>query len=566
MSNLGPPTPLLGEMLIAEGLITADQLKTALAEQKKLGKSLGEVLVHLGFLDEESVFLSILSKQMNVPWVNLKGIVPSAEALSKLPAKAANYYQALPLKFDKGVLTIACQNPTYLRMRDDLTAITKVNVDLVLASGKEIHEAIRSHYGVGAEMIEQMMVDNVGEKTADMVTEGMDEAAAEASISQFLNQILLEAHRAHASDIHIEPFWDELKIRYRVDGVLCDANPPENIRFFKDSLASRIKILSSLNIAEKRLPQDGRFKIKVEGTDLDLRVSFLPTPLGESIVIRLLTSARLYSFEELGFTPDQQVVLKDLLEKPHGIVFVTGPTGSGKTTTLYTCLSSINKEDAKIVTVEDPIEYQIKGIIQVQANVAIGLTFASALRSMLRHDPDVIMVGEVRDIETARISIQSALTGHLVFSTLHTNDAASSVTRLIDMNIEPYLIASSVECFIAQRLVRLVCPQCKFPVDVTDSMKELFGLGAGPHPNVVYESKGCPACRMTGYAGRGVIAEILLMTDKIRDLIIQRVPASKIKEQAVKEGMLTLRSSGWHKVASGLTTPSEVLRVTQVNV
>ncbi len=565
MSSLGPPTPLLGEMLIAEGLITPDQLKAALLEQKKIGLTLGEVLIKMGFVDKESVFLPILSKQMNVAWVNLRNVVPTPEALGKLPAKAANYYQALPLSFDNGILKVACQNPTHLRMRDDLTAITKCKVELVLASDKEIIEALKVYYGVGAAMIEQMMVDNPSEKAINTISEGMDEAAAEASISQFLNQILLEAHRAHASDIHIEPFWDELKIRYRIDGVLYDANPPDNIRFFKDALSSRIKILSNLNIAEKRLPQDGRFKLKVEGTDLDLRVSFLPTPLGESIVIRLLTSTRLYSFQELGFTQGQQDQIDHLINKPHGIIFLTGPTGSGKTTTLYTCLSAVNKGDTKIVTIEDPIEYQVKGIIQVQTNSPIGLTFASALRAMLRHDPDVIMVGEVRDVETARISIQSALTGHLVFSTLHTNDAATSVTRLMDMNIEPYLIASSVECFIAQRLVRLVCPQCKFTVEVTPSMREVFNLGQEPITTPIYESKGCPACRMTGYVSRAVIAEILPITDKVRELIIQRATSIKIKEQAIKDGMITLKVSGWHKVLLGLTTPSEVLRVTQTD-
>ncbi|MBI4310042.1 MAG: Flp pilus assembly complex ATPase component TadA, partial [Candidatus Omnitrophica bacterium] len=349
----------------------------------------------------------------------------------------------------------------------------------------------------------------------------------------------------------------------RIDGMLYDAKVPDNIRYFHDTLISRIKILSNLNIAEKRLPQDGRFKVRVENTDLDLRVSFLPTSFGESCVVRLLNAFRLYNFDELGFSGQERRRLDALLNKPHGIILLTGPTGSGKTTTLYSCLAAVNTGDTKIITVEDPVEYQLKGVVQIQANAPIGLTFATALRSILRNDPDVIMVGEVRDFETAQIAIQMSLTGHLVFSTLHTNDAASGITRLIDIGIEPYLIASSVECFIAQRLVRQLCPDCKQSTPFTDAIKKEFDLNQTDAIPVVYEAAGCKKCRMTGYAGRQAICEFLLLDDQLRAMIVRRAASGEIKRQAVAAGMKTLRRHGWEKVAAGVTSPSEVLRVTQ---
>jgi len=521
----------LGELLVKKGVISPKQLQEALEEQKKAG---------------------------------LLGVITiSPEALARLPAKAVNHYKAFPIKYENGVLTVAMSN-TEISVLDDLSMIADAQIEPVLAEEKDVIEAIREYYGLGAETIEKMMSDTQMMTLDAPAAEAIDKDSSEASMGQFLNQILFQAHRDAATDIHIEPFGNELRIRYRIDGVLYDAQVPENIRYFQDALISRIKILSNLNIAEKRLPQDGRFKVRVENADMDLRVSFLPTSYGESCVIRLLNTFRLYNFEELGIIGSQRQLLDSMINKPHGIVFLTGPTGSGKTTTLYSCLATVNAEDTKIITVEDPVEYQLKGVVQIQANTSIGLTFATALRSILRNDPDVIMIGEVRDFETAQIAIQMSLTGHLVFSTLHTNDAASGVTRLIDIGIEPYLIASSVECFLAQRLVRLLCPVCKKMTPLTEALAKEFNLGRDAKP-LIYEAVGCKECRMTGYKGRQAICEFLIFNEKIRSLVMRRATSQEIKHQAILDGMKTLRLQGWEKVAAGLTSPSEVLRVTEDN-
>ena len=555
----------LGELLVKKGVITPQQLQDALEEQKRTGQLLGAVLIRMGIVSEEQAILPSLAEKFNISFISLKSIVVSQEALTRLPAKAVNHYKVFPVKYENGILTVAMGNPWEVAVLDDLAMVAHAQIEPVLAGEKDIIEAIREHYGLGAETIERMMSDTQMMTADAPITEAIDEASSEASISQFLNQILFQAHRDSATDIHIEPFGNELRIRYRIDGILYDAQVPENIRYFKEALISRIKILSNLNIAEKRLPQDGRFKVKVENTDMDLRVSFLPTSFGESCVIRLLNSFRLYNFEELGIVGPERKHLDLLINKPHGIIFLTGPTGSGKTTTLYSCLASVNAEDTKIITVEDPVEYQLKGAVQVQANSAIGLTFAAALRSILRNDPDVIMIGEVRDFETAQIAIQMSLTGNLVFSTLHTNDAASGVTRLIDIGIEPYLIASSVECFLAQRLVRLLCSVCKKTTPFTDIIKSEFDLGHITQDPVIYEAVGCKECRMTGYSGRQAICEFLVFNETTRSMVTKRATSREIKQQAITDGMKTLRQHGWEKVALGLTSPSEVLRVTEDN-
>jgi len=554
----------LGELLIKKGVITPQQLQDALEEQKKTGEPLGAALIRTEIVSEEQI-LQALAEKFNIDFVSLKSTTVSQEAIARLPAKAVNHYKVFPIKFDNGILTVAMTNPWDIVVLDDLAMVAQAQIHPVLSGGRDIIEAIREYYGLGAETIERMMSDTQMMTADAPVTESIDESSSEASISQFLNQILFQAHRDGATDIHIEPFGGELRIRYRIDGVLYDAQVPDNIRYFKDALISRIKILSSLNIAEKRLPQDGRFKVKVENTDMDLRVSFLPTSYGESCVIRLLNTFRLYNFEELGIVGPERKHVDVLINKPHGIIFLTGPTGSGKTTTLYSCLAAINSEDTKIITVEDPVEYQLKGAVQIQANSAIGLTFAAALRSILRNDPDVIMIGEVRDFETAQIAIQMSLTGHLVFSTLHTNDAASGVTRLIDIGIEPYLISSSVECFLAQRLVRLLCPLCKKVTPFTDTIRKEFDLGPMSKDPVIYEGVGCKACRMTGYSGRQAICEFLVLNEKTRAMVTARATSREIKHQAILDGMKTLRQHGWEKVASGITSPSEVLRVTEDN-
>ncbi len=556
----------LGQILIEKGIITQEQLDEALVKQEETGDLLGAVLLGLGFVDEETMFLPIVAGQVGVDFVDLKKKNPSKEALAMIPAKFATHYKVIPVDYQNNTLILAMTNPSDIQTLDEVSLVVNARISPVLASEKYIVEAIRKYYGVGAETIEKMM-DTVDDTSIVETIDNIEETNSEASISKFLNQMLLEAYRDRATDIHIEPFEKDLQIRYRVDGILYDAKVPSNIYHFKDAINSRIKILSNLNIAEKRMPQDGRFKVRVGRMDLDLRVSFLPTAYGESVVLRILNTAQLFQFEDLSLSDQERSILEGMVTKSHGIVFITGPTGSGKTTTLYSCLSRINTEEKKIITIEDPVEYQLKGITQIQINPSIGLSFAHGLRSMLRHDPDVMMVGEVRDIETAEISIQVALTGHLVFSTLHTNDAATGVARLIDMGVEPYLITSTVECFIAQRLIRVLCPKCKQPVknfeEVAQEYKNYLGQGK---ETPVYYSKGCEDCKNTGYQGREAVYEMLLINEDISKVIMERATADQIKEKAVELGMRTLAMSGWEKVKRGVTTPEEVIRVTQEEI
>lgn len=553
----------IGQLLVGAGVITDDELVNALRQQEKTGGFLCENLIKLGFATEDEI-LPVLSKQLGIDYVKLKDVSINKNVIKNVPAKFASHYKLMPLEIEGKVLTIALADPTNINVVDDIKLLLGLDVHPVLASEKEITEAIRKYYGVGADTLEKI-IDEKGLKEEKVsATEDIDKLSADATIGRFVNQILLEAYKDRATDIHIEPYEKELRIRYRIDGVLYNAKVPEEIRHFESAIISRIKVMANLNIAEKRLPQDGRIKVKVGSQELDLRVSILPTHFGESAVIRILSSSMIFSLPDLGLSRIDQDELDLLIKKPHGIIFVTGPTGSGKTTTLYTCLSQINKVDKKIITIEDPIEYQLSGVTQIQINPVIGLSFAQGLRSMLRHDPDIMMVGEVRDFETAEITIRVSLTGHLVFSTLHTNDAASSVTRLLDMGIEPYLISSSVECFIAQRLVRLICPKCKVPVRPN---LEIFKELRIPETEIsgleLFEGKGCDDCKFTGYKGRTGIYEFLLISDPIRDMILAREPANKIKNKVVSLGMRTLRDDGWDKIKRGLTTPTEVLRVTQ---
>lgn len=553
----------LGQLLVDKGYISPEQLTIALRRQQETGEMLGITLMELGYIDEEAIFLPLLAGQMGVEYITLKEMRIPAEAINKIPAKFAIHYKIIPVDFKDDVLTIASIKPLDVHTCDELGVVVKERIHANLSSEKDILEAIRQYYGVGAETIEQMM-DDV--PPAEQLQEGIDvidDLDSEASISKFLNQIFLEAYRDRATDIHIEPFEDSLQIRYRIDGILYDAKVPSTIVHFKDSIISRIKILASLDIAEKRVPQDGRFKVRMKDIDLDLRVSFLPTPYGESCVLRILNTTRLYKLQELGLTPEELRITQSMIAKPHGIVFLTGPTGSGKTTTLYSCLTCVNTEENKIITIEDPIEYQLKGITQIQINPPVGLTFAAGLRSMLRHDPDIMMVGEVRDKETADIAIQVALTGHLIFSTLHTNDAAGGAARLLDMGVDPYLITSTVECFIAQRLIRVLCGKCKIPVKATLEMVRDFGEIKLSAEQIIYEGKGCESCNQTGYMGRTSIYEFLIMNNAIRELIMQRAAGNKIKDEAVKHGMKTLRLAGWEKIKNGLTSIAEVIRVTQ---
>lgn len=555
----------LGEILIREGFITRKALERGLNEQKKTGEYLGRTLVKLGVLSEENL-VAILSKEWDIPSISLKGVSIDTGILSEVSAKFAAHYKLIPTSLEGNVLSIAISDPFNLQAVDDLKLLLGYEIKIFLAGEDDIDEALRRYYGIGAETIEKIIDESGGleQIKPELAADNIEDMSEDASIIKFVNQILLEAYHDKATDIHIEPYERDLRIRYRVDGVLYETNIPPAIKHFQPAIISRIKILSNLNIAERRLPQDGRIKVRVGENELDLRVSILPTPHGESVNIRLLsTSMVLMGLGNLGLSDSDFQILQEMIKKPHGIILVSGPTGSGKTTSLYACLSRINETKRKIITIEDPIEYMIRGITQIQVYPKVDLTFARGLRTMLRHDPDVMMVGEIRDFETAEITIRVALTGHLVFSTLHTNDAAGAVTRLLDIGVEPYLIASSVECIIAQRLVRVICPECKEEVEVSSDVIADF-LGIKPKKKtIIYEGKGCEKCKFRGYRGRTAIYEFLAMNDVIRDMVLRKEPANKIKEQALKMGMKTLRQDGWNKIQKGITTMEEVARETQ---
>jgi len=557
----------IGQMLIDEDLITSEQLEAGLREQKKSGDLICTALVKLGFIKEDKVF-SLLSRQLNIPYIKLRDHDVDSLIIQRVPAKFASHYNIIPLEFKDNILTVAMANPLDIRTLDDVRLLLGLEVKGVLASEPDIDDAIRKYYGVGAETLERMVSDrSSSQEQLTMETEkaeDLEALAEDASIIKFVNQILSEAIKEKATDIHIEPFAEALGVRFRIDGILYNINIPDTIKYFHPAIVSRIKIMAHLNIAERRLPQDGRIKIKINEEEIDLRISTLPTVFGEAVQIRILSSESFIELEKLGFTKDQLVILEDVIKKPHGIIFVTGPTGAGKSTTLYAALSKINTTSVKIITVEDPVEYQMRGINQIQVNAKIGLTFATGLRHILRHDPDVIMIGEVRDYETAEIAIRSALTGHLVLSTLHTNDAAGSVTRLLDMGVEKFLVSSSLECIVAQRLVRVICPKCKVPVkDKITMLKQIKDIEIDSTKVEIYEGKGCDECRFTGYRGRTSIHEILVVNEAIRDLILQNASSQQIKQKATLQGMRTLRQDGLLKVFQGITTISEVVRVTQ---
>jgi type II secretion system protein E len=558
---------LIGQLLIEEGVITPEQLEAGLKEQKKTGDFICQALIKLGFVSEERV-LSVLSGKLNIPYIKLKDKDIDPLIIQKVPAKFASHYKIIPVDFKDNSLVIAMTDPLDIRTLDDIRLLLGIEVKGVLAGESGIQEAIRKYYGVGAETLERMIAEKPAEETLISVAgkvEDLEAMAEDASIIKFVNQILQEAIADRATDIHLEPFHDELRTRFRIDGILYDIHIPETIKYFHPAIVSRIKIMAGLNIAERRLPQDGRIKIKVGEQELDLRVSVIPTVFGESVQIRVLSQSAFLELEKLGLSPEDLKIIEAVITKPHGVIFVTGPTGSGKSTTLYASLARINSNAVKIITIEDPVEYQLRGVNQIQVNPQIGFTFATALRHMLRHDPDVMMIGEVRDYETAEIAIRSALTGHLVFSTLHTNDAAGAVTRLLDMGVEPFLVSSSLECLIAQRLVRVICPKCKAEVkakkEILEEMRK--DIDFDPEPAGIYEGKGCQNCRFTGYRGRTAIYEVITISEKIREMILSRSSSQQIKHQAVTEGMRTLRQDGLRKVLKGQTTFAEVVRVTQ---
>jgi len=512
----------------------------------------------------EEVFLQQLAHAFGLPYVDLPQLPVSTEARQKISTKVAFQYFVLPIRFENGTLQVAVSNPFDTAMLNAVQFDAQCPVELALATKDEIEKALKKYYGVGAETLDELAEEEpiellVGEDKE--ITEGDQEA----SVIKFVNQIIWEAYKDRATDIHFEPAEDELRIRYRIDGILHQTPMPPQLKRYQAALISRVKVMSGMNIAEKRLPQDGRINVRIKGEEIDIRVSTVPTVYGESVSLRLLTRGKIFlTLDKLGFAPVDEQALREIIIKPHGIMLVTGPTGAGKSTTLYACLSTINSVHKRIITIEEPVEYELKGINQIAVRSDIGLTFAVGLRHILRQDPNVIMVGEIRDLETAEIAIRAALTGHLVFSTLHTNDAPSAFTRLIDMGIEPFLVASSVEAVLAQRLVRTICPHCKTEQRVERDYLIKIGF---PEDEIAtakfWRGIGCDGCRQLGYQGRMGIYELLLLNEAVRPLILNRAPASTIAQKAMEQGMRTLRHDGWNKVRAGLTTIEEVLRVTQ---
>jgi len=549
---------LLGMLLVDRGLLTADQLATMLELQAKTGDYLGMILVHQGLITEQQL-MEVLAEQVGMPYVKLADAVLEPEALAKVSPTFASQYRLVPLRMSNGTLEVAIADPFDVRTLDELKLLLRCNVRPVLAGPRDIQEAIQRHYGVGAVAVEQLLDGGGRTEAAVSTAEDLTALAEETSIVSFVNQIIQQAVRDRATDIHVEPYETYMRIRERIDGILYEMPIPPDLVKLHQAVVSRIKVMAKLDIAERRLPQDGRIKVRMEGEDLDLRVSVLPTSYGEGVDLRILAAKMLFSLAQLGLAEDHLALLSSVIEKPHGIIFVTGPTGSGKTTTLYACLSKLNVPTNKILTIEDPVEYQLPGLTQIQVHAKIGLSFAHGLRSMLRHDPDIMMIGEVRDPDTAEITIRSALTGHLVFSTLHTNNAAGGVTRLLDMGVEPYLVASSVLCFIAQRLVRVICESCKEPITPEPQLRQQFGVTELPRQ--IWRGRGCPACKGAGYKGRTAIYEFLVVDEAIHHLILARASSHDIARAVVGAGMRTLRQDGWQRILHGLTTPQEVLRV-----
>ena len=574
---VGKPThsarPLLGAILEQKFGLSEAKLLEALNIQQTKGGRLGEALLKIRAI-EENLLLEALAIQFEMPWLpHLELNQVDHEWIKKVPIHFARRYRVLPLKVDDGAIMVATTDPLETAALDDLRLLLGMPVKAVLTSSMSLLNSLNRAYDEVASPsgAEQVMEDIAASENLDKIAHELDEpqdlldATDEAPIIRLVNSVLFQAVRQRASDIHFESFERGLVVRYRIDGVLYPIlTPPKHLQ---SSIIARLKIMAGLNIAEKRLPQDGRFAIRTAGKDVDLRVSVLPTSHGERVVLRLLEKEnRLLNLSEMGFSLDRLRIIQQLIQLTHGILLVTGPTGSGKTTTLYAALSEINAPDKNIITVEDPVEYQLLGIGQMQVNPKINLTFAAGLRSILRQDPDVIMIGEIRDRETAEIAIHASLTGHLVFSTLHTNDAASAATRLIDMGIEPFLVASSVVAVLAQRLIRKVCPDCKKGYQPDDEELIRLGVVPGKTKPTFYRGSGCAACSQTGYRGRTGIHELLVMDDEIRRLIGSKADAAAIKQAAVARGMILLKEEAAEKIFAGVTTTEEVMRMTQQEV
>ena len=553
---------LLGEIFVQEGLTTPDVVERALARAQTTGELVGEALVALGAVTEDDV-LRALALQQNLPYLWREEMPSTVPVLKNVSAKYLRQYRVVPISIEGSVLTVASADPLNTIIADELRQATGLTVKLVVSSPAGILEAIDRSYDGAATPLQRIVegMEDEGGPGGDEDVNHLRDMAFEAPVVRLVNLLVENAISAEASDIHIEPFEDTLRIRYRIDGLLYDQEAPP--RRLQAAVTSRIKIMSEMNIAERRLPQDGRIRVTLHGQRVDIRVSTMPTVHGESIVMRLLQRSTVFlPLEKLGFPSNTLARFESLIKRPHGIVLVTGPTGSGKTTTLYAALDKINSPGVKIITVEDPVEYQLKGVNQIPVKAKIGLTFANGLRHIVRQDPDVILVGEIRDLETAEIAIQASLTGHLVFSTLHTNDAPGAITRLQDMGVEPYLVASVLEGVLAQRLVRRICVACRVPD--APSQADLDALGIRASADVtLYRGKGCDDCRGTGYRGRSAIYEMFGIDEDARSLMLRRASARDIRVHAIERGMTTLRLDGWQRACEGVTTVEEILRVTQ---
>lgn len=557
----------IGHILVSRGLLSDNQLETA--HNQAGNQRVDRAAITLGYITEEQS-LQAFGDELGMRYVDLKKVEVDRDFLSRFPTREIFRHSVMPLEQENGHVLVATSDPFDLEALDELSSAANCRIEPVLARHADLQELIKSMLGVGGDTIGELVAQRSSEEVE--LLEGIEEEdselaqmAQQASVIKLVNDLLIDALEQHASDVHLEPTESGFIIRCRVDGMLRIQPVPPEINQFQAAIISRLKIMARLNIAEKRLPQDGRIKLRIRGREIDVRVSIIPMLYGEGVVMRLLDKqAMTFELSAVGFPDDLYRKFKEMITMPHGIILVTGPTGSGKTTSLYCGLNEIKSAETKIITVEDPVEYQLAGISQIQVHSKIGLTFAAGLRSILRHDPDVVLIGEIRDGETANSAIQASLTGHLVFSTLHTNDAAGAFTRLIDMGVEPYLVASTLEGVVAQRLIRRLCPLCKeafkpdvdkIPADVVEQL-----------PNEIYRPVGCRECHETGYSGRTGIFELLQSDVGVRQLCVERASADQIRRYAMKNGFKTLRHSGWEKVFEGITSIEEVERITKADM
>jgi type II secretory ATPase GspE/PulE/Tfp pilus assembly ATPase PilB-like protein len=541
----------LEEELVRRGIVSAEQMDLLVEQARSAREQVFSLLLAREVAGEEDL-LSVYGDVHGLKLVRLSEIGVERNAVRALSAKLVAHYRVVPVDLSGNVLTVAVSNPVDMSAVEDIEANLGYRVERVLATRGDIAAAVKKYYGVGADTVERILAVTDSSVAAEPVSESHDIGGVEndASVVKLVNTLLQDAITDRATDLHFETGREKIFVRRRIDGVLFDTNVPGNMRLLYPAIVSRIKLMAGVNIVERRMPQDGRARVTIGHNNYDLRISVVPAMHGEDVVIRILPSKMLFDLAQIGFSEEHLGMLADLIRRPHGIIFVTGPTGSGKSTTLYACLNRLNTRDRKIITIEDPVEYELEGVTQTQVRPGIGLTFAAALRSMLRHDPDVMMVGEVRDRETAEIAIQTAMTGHLVLSTLHTNDAAGGAVRLVDMGVDPFLVTSTVQAFIAQRLVRTLCEKCR----------EGYVKDGG----TLYRAKGCKVCSHTGYRGRVAICEFMPLVPEIQKLILGRASSVEIRAEADRQGMKRLRDDGWRRVEQGITSAEEVLRVTMM--